>query len=241
MTPWEEEELLRAALPKGHPDRPESVPGAPATDRDGLEALALLEVEAPNLDALERSLLQQIGAPSVQPRGVWVWGPVGLAVLALGILLVAIAKARAEAPSLWLEAGVGLLGAGTAAALGARTDATRLPGALLAAAGAALTLLRLDGWGWFPMIGLKCASFELASAAVACGVMALADRRDRRARSPGSWAVVAGAGALAALAALHLVCSMPGPLQHTVCFHLGAAALAPACALLWAQRARRTH
>jgi hypothetical protein len=156
------------------------------------------------------------------------WG--AISGLGVAVLLVAFANQRSRSPKDWIIAG-GL----AVAALAISSVAGRLAmGMVVAAVGAAIAAALVGGraGALAATLGAECLGTELVAAGLVAAVAWVAVRGESRAVMRGALSAGAIAGALAADAALQIVCPAHEALAHLLVFHLGGVALAAAGA--WA-------
>ena len=164
--------------------------------------------------------------------------PVAAGIVTFGVIL-AIGQERSDAPRDWI---LGALLAGAAlllAALAGRFAVGVVSAAALAVAVAA-ALVSAEGGGLEAGHGVYCLGFELAAGAVVAGAAWFGARGGPRVAARRAMASGAVAGALAADAALQVVCGANGASPHLFAFHVGGVLLAAAAAVaLLRERAGR--
>jgi hypothetical protein len=190
--------------------------------------------------ALDEALMAQFdrwaGAIPARPEApppaarVWVrtgaWPAIGT-VATLGLLL-AFAHERSQAPGDWATAALLAL-----AALGVAAMAGRLAVGVVGAAVAASVAAALFTGRAGPLAadhGVFCLGTELVAAAAVGGVAWLGSRGGPREAARRSLAAGAVAGALAADAALQVMCGATDSAPHLLAFHVGGVILAAAAA-----------
>jgi hypothetical protein len=211
-----------AALPEGDPEREaflahaRSCPGCLEAFREGerlMTALATAEQPGPSSRALRRASAP-ILAELTPPR----WGLRALAaVLAFAVPLLFsrhrdlegwAAAAVVLALATLLSAGAGALRVGAWVAIGASA------GFAIAAGG--IPGVPDTGGGLATRIGVDCLALELLGGALAAALVVW-----KAGVSTAAIAPTAAAGALAAQAALHIVCAAHGRAPHLWVFHVG--------------------
>jgi hypothetical protein len=206
--------LRRAATLLGHVD-------ALADERPPAPAVLL---------AIARPVVAELSA-LVVPGGLIA----GVLVASWGVL-VSLARHRAAGVPAWLTSVVGL-GAALACALLVRRARTA---ATVAAVGSSLLMIAC-AWtepGALSAAGLHCLLTEVAGALLPFALVARLGLRRRTLDLRAPMVAVAGAGALAAQAALHLTCPGRGAGLHLLVFHLGGLAAALAAAGVVSRRPR---
>jgi hypothetical protein len=151
-------------------------------------------------------------------------------------VLVSLARHRAAGAPAWLTSVTGLCAALACSLLVRRARAA----ATVAAVGSSL-LMTAFAWtetGALSAAGLHCMLTEIAGAVLPFALVARLGLRRRTLDLGAPMVAVAGAGALAAQAALHLTCPGRGAGLHLLVFHLGglAATLALASVVSWRLR-----
>lgn len=199
---------------------------------------ALRRVPAPTVSpALQQALMAEfdawakagVGAVALPAGRVPVrrfspWG--AMAAVGTFVLLVAFARQRSQSPKDWLVAG-GL----AVAALAVSSLASRFAvGIVLAAVGASIAAgLMGGGAGAFEAAtGAECLATELVAAGVVAAAAWAGVRGESRSVMRSALSLGGVAGALAADAALQLVCPAHEALLHLLVFHLGGVALVAA-------------
>jgi hypothetical protein len=216
-----------ASLPEDDPERQEyllharTCPGCKAALEEGEKlqaALARSQLPPPSRRALERAsgpILAEL-RPTRWPLRT----AAGLAAFAVPLLF-----ARHRDQEGWLAALAVLVLAGALSATAGVLHAGAWV-ALAASAGFAIGAGGIPGFadagaGLAVRTGVDCFGLEIIGGAIAAAFVLW-----RRDRVPGSLPAMAAAGALAAQASLHLVCSARGEAPHLWVFHVGGVAAA---------------
>jgi hypothetical protein len=163
---------------------------------------------------------------------------VAAGIVTLGVIL-AIGEPSSAAPHDWI---LGALLAGAALLLAALAGrlAVGMVSATAVAAAVAAALVSGEGGGLEAGHGVTCLAFELAAGAVVAGAAWFGSRGGAPVAARRSMASGAVAGALAADAALQIVCGANGATPHLFAFHVGGVLLAAAAAMaLLRERAGR--
>jgi hypothetical protein len=241
----EDDALALAALPLGDAQRIAAYAHARACEpcRRALRGASTLLVHVDALADLgppAPAVLRAIAGPVVaELSALAVPGALIAGVLvAIWGVLVSLARHRAASVPAWLTS-LTALGAALACSLLVRRARAA---ATVAAAGSSLLMIAF-AWtetGALSATGLHCMLTEIAGALVPFAVVARLGLRRRTLDLGAPMIAVAGAGALAAQAALHLTCPGRGAGLHLLVFHLGglAATLTAASVVSWRLRQR---
>jgi hypothetical protein len=213
-------------------------------------ALGLLDslppAEPPSHEALDRTssaILAKLGSPEEKPgegaapvtraRGVWKVAPIAATVVVWG-LYIAIARYRTMEPRLWIESFAAIVIAGVSARIA--TSGGRWLVLMSAVASAGLASTGSMSPDLAAMLGAKCVIMELAGAAIPFFLAARLVKDGGIRPTIAVFVGVAGAGALAAQAALQVVCMAQSGLAHEWIFHFGGVALAMGLAFAFGRR-----
>ena len=216
-------------LPEGDPDRTAFLEHARGCAecmeafRQGEKlqgALARVQLPPPSQQALQRA--REAVLAELRPR-TW---PLRVAACVLAFAVPVLFSRHRDWEG-WAAAALVLVAA-TALSAAAGTLASGGLLALAASAGFAFAAGGVPGFP-APVGGPECLLIELGGAALPLAAAVFWYRRDPR---PGSLPTAAAAGALAAQAALHLVCGDHTQAAHLWVFHVGGVALAAGAA--WA-------
>jgi len=225
-----------AALAPGDPEREaylehaRGCPGCMEALRQGEKLVGLLGRAAlppPSADALSRA-----SAPVLRELRSTRWPLRAAAALAAFAIPVLFARHRD-----WEGWAAAVLVLALATALSASAGMIRAGAwvALAASAGFAIAAGGIPGFdaaeGLAVHVGLECFGLEMLGASLTVGLLLA-----REGRTAASLPAAAAAGALAAQAALHLVCSARGDAPHLWVFHTGTVAAAAFAA--WALQSR---
>ncbi len=210
--------------------------------RSVLVQLDAQAVPAPTEEALARAktaVLRELDWPEepATTDRLLSWGT-GAAVAFAFVALALAAKHPSGEGRVWREAGAAAVLAVAGAVLATRHG--KRARALVCATGLALVAGSARGQSLGPLVGLKCAALELATAALPLAVASWWAVSRRTTPSASSLGAYAAAGALAGDAALHLSCPERLGAPHALVFHVGGIVLAAALgAWLWGPLARR--
>ena len=226
-----------AALPADDPERLEALEHAQGCKAcatalaEGRALIAQIDALAPPPPPSARTLARvssliaaDLAAESESRRR-----PSSAALLALGVaaawaLELAIAK-RLDAATAHVTTSLALVAAAVFAAL----VSSRRPVAALVAcltASAAVSIVTWTDGGLSAAVGAKCVALELLAASIPWGIALWNGRREGAPLAPTRAGAIAGAGALAGHAALHLSCKVAHAGPHLFVFHVGGVLLA---------------
>jgi hypothetical protein len=181
---------------------------------------------------LETSIVAELASEQTRARR-----SVALASVAAFALVVARSALRPHPVSVWL--GAGLLAVIAVAASVTTLRAPRLVAALTVLVSLIAAVLAGGSGPLAPGLGVHCVLSELAAGSVPFAILLSSFLRGRAPGGTLRLAALAGGGALAGQAALHVACPEAASLDHLLAFHVGAIPLAVVLAAGMARGASR--